>query len=189
MSFFRFGAALAFLLALALTTADVASARIGSGSSFGSRGTRTFTPPPTTNPAASAPTAPAASRFGGLRGLLLGGLIAAALGGIFGFGVLAHIVGFVLQLLLIAGLVWLVMAYLRSRRTGAPLFARGAAAGPPIDLAYPNGATRPNGSARAATPSQALNISQQDLDTFERLLGEVQTAFSREDTQRLGRMA
>ncbi|HJZ30710.1 MAG TPA: Tim44 domain-containing protein [Hyphomicrobiaceae bacterium] len=204
MSFFRFGAALAFLLALALTTADVASARVGSGSSFGSRGTRTFTPPPTTNtapktadpinksitnPAASAPTAPAASRFGGLRGLLLGGLIAAALGGIFGFGVLAHIVGFVLQLLLIAGLVWLVMAYLRSRRTGAPLFARGAAAGPPIDLAYPNGATRPNGSARAATPSQALNISQQDLDTFERLLGEVQTAFSREDTQRLGRMA
>ena len=204
MTFSRFAGALAVLAALALVTADVASARVGSGSSFGSRGTRTFQPPPTTNtaprtadpiakstttasPAASA-GAPQASRFGGLRGLLLGGLIAAGLASIFGVGALASILGFALQLLLIGGLVWLAMAYLRSRRSGQPLFAGSAGRAPDIRLP-PAAAERSNGGAYARPAStSALNIGQQDLDTFERLLADIQTAYSREDTGRLGRM-
>jgi len=206
----RLAGALAILATLALVTADVASARVGSGSSFGSRGTRTFTPPPTTNtaprtadpmqksitkPAASpAAATPQASRFGGLRGLLLGGLIAAGLASIFGVGALASILGFLLQMALIGGLVWLLMAYLRSRRTGEPLLARGAGRAPDIRLPPVGEAPQPrsNGSSYAAgaagVSAGRLDIGQQDFDTFERMLADIQTAYSREDTDRLGRM-
>jgi predicted lipid-binding transport protein (Tim44 family) len=212
MSFARLGALLAILSALALLTADITLARVGGGGSFGSRGTRTFTPPPATNtaprtaepigksmtkpgeaatsPAAGQPAvgAPQASRFGGLRGLLLGGLIAAGLAGIFGVGALASILGFALQMVLIAGLVWLAFAYLRSRRTGEPVFVRHPSRAPDQRIPQANN-YRPSGSSEAtANGSAALNIAQQDLDTFERLLGEIQTAYSREDTDKLGQM-
>jgi predicted lipid-binding transport protein (Tim44 family) len=204
----RLAGALTILATLALVTADLASARVGSGGSIGSRGTRTFTPPPTTNtsprtadsmqksitnPAASpAAGAPQASRFGGLRGLLLGGLIAAGLASIFGVGALASILGFLLQMLLIGGLVWLVMAYLRSRRSGEPLLARGAGPRAP-DIRLPQvgeaSQQRSNGRPNAAAVSTGrLDIGQQDFDTFERMLADIQTAYSREDTDRLGRM-
>jgi len=199
---FRVGTGVALVAALALITADVAAARVGTGGSIGSRGTRTFTPPPTTNtapktaepidqsmtkPGASASGAGAqASRFGGLRGLLFGGLIAAALASIFGVGVLASVLGFVLQLLLILGLGWLAFAYWRSRRTGEPVFASLGRV-PTAPMPHANGSS---GSAvpAAAVGGAALNISQHDLDTFERLLGDIQTAYSREDTDRLGRI-
>src|SRR5262245_6682694 len=146
----RLGITFAVLALLALVGADFAAARVGSGSSFGSRGTRTYSAPPTTNTApktaapidksmtnstATAPTAAPstggfASRFGGLRGLLFGGLIAAGLASIFGFGALASVLGFALQMLLIAGVVWLVLAFIRSRRTGEPLFATAGRGGP-----------------------------------------------------------
>lgn len=204
----RLGIAFAVLSVLALLTADLAAARVGSGGSFGSRGTRTFTPPPTTNTApktaapidksitnpATSPTAAGqsgvgapASRFGGLRGLLLGGLIAAGLAGIFGVGALASMLGFVLQMLLIAGVVWLALAYFRSRRTGQPVFASGGRDEVPVPQA--DTPSRANGSApSAAATAPALKISQQDLDAFERMLGDIQTAYSHEDTQRLGDM-
>jgi predicted lipid-binding transport protein (Tim44 family) len=206
----RLGITFAVLSVLALVTADLAAARVGGGGSFGSRGTRTFTPPPTTNTApksaapidksitnpAASPTAAGqpglgapASRFGGLRGLLLGGLIAAGLAGIFGVGALASVLGFVLQMLLIAGVVWLALAYFRSRRTGQPVFALGGR-GPEVPV--PQADTTPHrgngGAAMAAATTPALNISQQDLDAFERMLGDIQTAYSREDTRRLGDM-
>src|SRR5262245_31029589 len=202
----RLGITLAVLALLALLGADFAAARVGGGSSFGSRGTRTYSPPPTTNTApktaapidksmtsptsATAPTAAPstggfASRFGGLRGLLFGGLIAAALGSIFGFGALASVLGFVLQMLLIGGVVWLVLAFIRSRRTGEPLFPTAGRGAPiPVRQPEPDYAARAGAAAAGAT----LNISQQDLDSFERLLAEIQSAYSREDTQRLGHM-
>jgi predicted lipid-binding transport protein (Tim44 family) len=205
----RLGIAFAVLSVLALFTADLAAARVGGGGSFGSRGTRTFTPPPTTDTApktaapidksitnpATSPTAAGqsgvgapASRFGGLRGLLLGGLIAAGLAGIFGVGALASVLGFVLQMLLIAGVVWLAFAYFRSRRTGQPVFAPGGRGHEvPIPQAdTPHGAN--GGAPMAAATAPALKISQQDLDAFERILGDIQTAYSHEDTQRLGDM-
>jgi predicted lipid-binding transport protein (Tim44 family) len=200
----RLGITLVVLALAALLAADFASARGGGGGSFGSRGTRTYSAPPATNtapkPAApieksmtspSAPTAAApasggfASRFGGLRGLLLGGLIAAGLASIFGIGALASVLGFALQILLIVGAVWLVLAFLRSRRTGEPVFANAGRGGPtpvrPVDY-------RASSAASAGTVGPTLSISQQDLDTFERLLGDIQGAYSREDTDRLGRM-
>jgi predicted lipid-binding transport protein (Tim44 family) len=145
-----------------------------------------------TNPAGSpAAGAPQASRFGGLRGLLLGGLIAAGLASLFGVGALASILGFLLQMLLIGGLVWLLMAYLRSRRSGEPLLARGAGRAPDIRLPQLSEAPQPrsNGGPYAAAASTSrLDIGQPDFDTFERMLADIQTAYSREDTDRLGRM-
>jgi predicted lipid-binding transport protein (Tim44 family) len=200
----RLGITLAALALLALLGADMASARVGSGSSFGSRGTRTYSPPPTTNTApktaapieksmtspgaastpATAPSTGFASRFGGLRGLLFGGLIAAGLASIFGVGALASILGFALQMLLIAGVAWLVLAFVRSRRTGEPIFAN-AGRGPILAReVQPDYRASTGGSAAPAT----LSISQQDLDSFERLLADIQGAYSREDTGRLGHM-
>ena len=201
----RLGITLAVLALAAWLAADLASARVGGGGSFGSRGTRTYSAPPATNtapkPAApieksmtspSAPTAAApatggfASRFGGLRGLLLGGLIAAGLASIFGIGALASVLGFALQMLLIVGAVWLVMAFLRSRRTGEPVFANAGRRPTPVQ---PETDYRASGGASAGAAGPAmLSISQQDLDSFERLLADIQSAYSREDTDRLGRM-
>jgi predicted lipid-binding transport protein (Tim44 family) len=192
-----------------MVTADVADARIGGGKSFGSRGSKTFTAPPATKTAPGAapiersmtdkrsPTAaqnaqPGAgaaaqpSRFGGWGGLLMGGLFVAALGGIFGFGAMASMLGFVLQFALIGGAIYLVMSYIRSRNQPALASARGssAAGGAP-------GNDTPNRSpftfSHGAEPTVApLAIGKEDFDCFERLLGEIQTAYGREDTEGLG---
>ena len=110
------------------------------GGSIGSRGSKTFSTPPTTNtaPKAAAPVtksttqpgatqsanpatrpgvgagaAQGASRFGGLKGILLGGLFAAALFGIFGAGAMASILGFMLQMLLVGGIIFLLFRLFR----------------------------------------------------------------------------
>ena len=44
------------------------------------------------------------------------------------------------------------------------------------------------GSTGGAVRSAAPEIAQDDLDAFERLLGDIQTAFSRGDTEKLGAM-
>jgi len=200
----RLGIALAVLALAALLAADLAAARVGGGGSFGSRGTRTYSAPPATNTAPKTaapieksmtnPSAPAAgsaatggfaSRFGGLRGLLFGGLIAAGLASIFGVGALASVLGFALQMLLIAGVVWLVIAFIRSRRTGEPVFAN-AGRGGSMPVRQPERVPLANGASSAGAAT--LSISQADLDSFERLLADIQGAYSREDTQRLGQM-
>ena len=83
---------------------------------------------PTTaqNTPSGAGAAAQTSRFGGWRGLLMGGLIAAGLASIFGFGALASVLGFVLQFALIAIAAYLVVAFIRSRYQPAPAHARGA---------------------------------------------------------------
>src|SRR5262245_61590816 len=97
----RAGALALALAAILAFTIDVADARVGRGGSFGSRGTQTYTAPPTTQTApttakpversmtqpgtaqpsagtARPASAPASSRFGGgFGGLLLGGLLGA----------------------------------------------------------------------------------------------------------------
>jgi predicted lipid-binding transport protein (Tim44 family) len=116
-------------------------------------------------------------------------LIAAGLAGIFGVGALASVLGFVLQMLLIAGVVWLALAYFRSRRTGQPVFASGGGRGHEVPIPKADTTNRANGGAPvAATTAPALNISQADLDSFERMLGDIQAAYSHEDTHRLGDM-
>jgi predicted lipid-binding transport protein (Tim44 family) len=180
-----------------MVTADVADARAGGGKSFGSRGAKTYTAPPATKTAPGAApiersvtdkrtpmAAPAAqpSRLGGWRGLLLGGLFAAGLGSIFGFGAIASILGFLLQFALIGGAIYLAVSFIRSRNQPALASARGSGTSrrdTPNRSLY----TFSNDPAAAAT---ALSIGKEDFDCFERLLEEIQIAYGREDVEKLG---
>lgn len=191
-----------------------ADARRGGGG-FGSRGSKTFTAPPATNtaPKATAPinksitqpgapsatanqatrpgvgAAQQASRFGGLRGLLMGGLFAAALAGIFGMGALASIAGFLLQMLLVGGIIFLLFRLFRGGFGGArPATATAAvSSGPayagrnPMDVLKRSGGT-------GMGASDELKIGPSDYDAFERLLGEVQMAYGRNDVDALGKL-
>ena len=202
----RFAFLIAGLAAAAVVSADVASAKVGAGTSAGSRGGRTYSaPPPTaTAPKAAAPversttqpgsvaqstgTAAAAtvgrpSMFGGMRGLLMGGLFAAALGGIFGFGALANVFGFVLQAALIGGLVWLAISFFRNRGMMKPALATARS----MPGAAPQSANfRAAASAVGGGAAQAPVISPDDFNAFEKLLGDIQLAYGRGDTRTLG---
>lgn len=224
---FRFLALLsAAFVAMTLVSVDFAEAR--RGGSFGSRGFRTqqAAPPTRTAPTQTGPVertmtpAPnAATRqqqtmgqqqrprlFNGLggglmRGILIGGLFGMLLG--YGFGGMAGALGFLVQLLLIGALVWLAMAFFRSRRQpavagGAP--GRGPDFGRPSqrDAATPaparssTGFTLPRfgGGEAAGTPQTTdITLDQADLDMFERRLGEVQRAFADEDHAALRRLS
>jgi predicted lipid-binding transport protein (Tim44 family) len=109
-----------------LWTAD-AIARVGGGSSGGSRGSRSYSAParpsspssvsPYRSPAPAAPVQPAPQRpgWGGmLGGLLMGGLIGSLLTGGFGHGAGLGGVG-LLEIAVIAGLVYLAFRMLRGR--------------------------------------------------------------------------
>ena len=197
---------LALAAGFAVVAADLAEARVGGGSSFGSRGTRTYTAPSQTDTApraapiersmtqkgapttaqntpsgAGAATRTQTSRFGGWRGLLMGGLIAAGLASIFGIGALASVLGFVLQVALVAGAVYLVVTFIRSRNQPAPAYARGPGAQGPRETPQAQSYAS-NGGAAPST----LAIGQTDLDTFEKLLGDIQTAYGQEDIEQLG---
>lgn len=218
MSFVRLGSLVLALAATMVFMIDVADARVGRGGNSGSRGDRTFTAPPTTQtapkPAAPVdrtmaqpgtstatpgmrPTTPSAapSRFGGgFGGLLMGGLLGAGLFGLLsgaglfsGLNGLASFMGLLLQFALIAGVVYLVMSYFRSRNQ--PALAR-AASGPGQGSLRDRMSSYQHGSAGFAglASAGALNIGQQDFDAFEKLLGDIQTAYAREDTDALGNM-
>ena len=207
-------AALALATAVSLGLAS-AEARVGGGKSSGSRGAGTFSAPPTTNtapkpaapversmtqpgkPAAAAGAATAASQTAAnaakpsmMRNLLMGGLIGAGLATLFGMGGgLAAVLGFILQALLIGGLVFLAVAFIRSRMQPASAAAQ---AGQPTarEMLRPTGLAA-GGAAAGAAPAASnagpkVAIAGTDFDAFERLLGEIQTAYGREDIDALG---
>lgn len=144
------------------------------------------------------------SRFGGsmLGGLLMGGLIGMLLGQ--GFGGLAGMFGMLLQVLLIGGAIWLVLRLIRSRQVAspAPAGAAAGAAGGNGNFAYRDAAPADEGkrgfnipsigggqgSALQQPVSEEITLDQSDLDTFQRLLTEVQEAFGREDHKALRRL-
>jgi predicted lipid-binding transport protein (Tim44 family) len=133
----------------------------------------------------AAAAAPAASRFGGFRSLLLGGLIGAGLASIFGMGAFASIMGFMLQMLLIGGLVYLgylAFMFFRNRSGGSPSLATASAGASPRQQQPQNYRT-----AMGATGGgrQTLNIVAGDYETYERLLKEVQGAYARGDVNAL----
>jgi predicted lipid-binding transport protein (Tim44 family) len=191
----------ALVVGLAIVASDQASARVGGGNNFGSRGTRTYTAPPATNTAPKAapieksmtqkgaPTAapspsPQTSLFGGWRGILMGGLIAAAFGSIFGFGALASALGFILQFVLVAALIYLAVGFIRSRSQPAMARTSEREAGRPPQRGMGNGQVfASNGSVPASIAP--LKIGSDDFDSFEKLLGEIQTAYGREDVDKL----
>jgi predicted lipid-binding transport protein (Tim44 family) len=201
----------------AVFTMVVADADARPRTSMGSRGSKTFSAPPSTAtaPNAAAPinrtmtqpgspgvaAAPGArppvtqpGGFGrGLMGGLLGGLLGAGLigmlmGGGFlgGIGGLASIFGLLLQvgLVVIVGVLLFRWWQRRSQPQsayasipqGADVSQRSALGG----LGF-GGFGGGSGGGAAAPVTEALEISPDDFNTFERLLGEVQTAYGRED--------
>ena len=206
--------AIAVVLALALPSVLVVSsadARIGGGFGSGSRGTRTFSAPPPTStaPGTAQPfnrtiTQPAnpgmGSAIGGggffnrpgggmLRGLAAGFLGAGLLGMLFGGGLfsgiggLSSMFGLILQLVLIFFLVRMAMSWWQRRNMPAPAYA-GPGAGPGPQSSFSSGMGFGLGSATAP-----LEIAPADYESFERLLGEIQAAWSNEDTGLLGKLA
>jgi predicted lipid-binding transport protein (Tim44 family) len=202
--------AIAVVLSLALPLMLVpssADARVGGGFSSGSRGSRTFAPPPRTSTAPGTaqplnrtfgqPSSPSVggggffNRPGGgmLRGLAAGFLGAGLLGLLFGGGLfgglggLSSLFGLILQIGLIVLAVRLAMSWWQRRNGTAPAYS-GVGAGPvrPAGLAASTGFGMGSGSA-------PLEIASADYEAFERLLGEIQAAWSNEEVGRLHTLA
>ena len=205
--------AMAVVLALALplmVAVSSADARVGGGVSMGSRGSRTFSAPPRTSTAPGTaqpfnrtfaqPGAPGIGRStgGGLfnspgRGLL-GGLAAGFLGagllgmlfggGMFGgLGGLSSILGLILQIGLIVIVVRLAMSWWQRRHaTGAAYAGAAAGHGASSSMMSPGGFGLGSGGTQP-------EIGPADYEAFERLLGEIQTAWANEDMARLRTLA
>jgi predicted lipid-binding transport protein (Tim44 family) len=198
--------AAAAVLILGTATAD---ARPGGGSSFGSRGGRTFSMPAPTptaptpaapigrsysqpSPTASGqrpyyPSPPVASPLGGFgRGLLMG-LIGGGLIGLLSGSGIGSIFSLILQIGLIVLLVRLAMSFFARRAAmagGGPGYARSSLGSMGMGSGGSDGS--PGAAPRSDTP---LAIGAGDYADFERLLGEIQAAYGREDRAALHRIA
>ena len=212
--------ALAIVLSVALPLAiaiSEADARVGGGGSSGSRGSRTFSAPPSTttapgtaqpmnrtftqpgNPGVGAPAAGAANKGGffnrpgmGVLGGLAAGFLGAGLlgmlfgGGLFsGLGGLSSIIGLLLQVALIVIVVRLAMSWWQRRHTPASAYAGAPAEGPGAQTSFRSGL----GGFGLGSSQPPLEIQPADYEAFERLLGEIQAAWSNEDVAKLHTLA
>ena len=197
-------------LALALSP-GLADARAGSGSSMGSRGSMTYSAPPSTSTApysaapmqrSMTPSAPYAApsygapAYSGSRSPfmsgLMGGLIGAGIGGLlFGHGFLhggMGFFGFIGLLIQIFLLVWVVRFLFRMFTGGrTPVMAGG-----PNMFArggMPGGpGPMPGGGGGPAGPPP-IQIAPADYQQFEQLLQGIQAAWSQQDLNGLRAMA
>jgi predicted lipid-binding transport protein (Tim44 family) len=197
-------------LAVALV-AGTADARIGGGSSFGSRGMRTFsTPAPTTTApsispmqrSVTQPGAPGYARPGGafnrpgglFGGGLLGGLAAGFLGaGLFGLlfgsgffgglGGFASILGLLIQIVLVVIVARLIWNWWQRRQQ--PAFAAPGYGRQPMQRDVASNLGGGAGAPQPSGPSDQIGITAADYDAFERLLSETQAAYSNEDLNAL----
>jgi predicted lipid-binding transport protein (Tim44 family) len=151
----------------------------------------------TQNPAAAQQRGGFLGGLGGslFRGLMLGGLLGVLFGA--GFGGIGGLFSLLFQVLLIGGAVWLVMRLVRggarrpamaggpdnANRTGFENFGRNLGG---LGGSGAGNATRPS-RARPANPDE-LGVGQRDLDSFEQILGQVQTAYGAEDYETLRRL-
>src|SRR4030088_1594705 len=208
---------LAVPLVIAISSAD---ARIGGGGSSGSRGTRTFSAPPSTttapgtaqpmnrtftqpgSPGMAGPAAAGAAAKGGFfnrpgvrvfggraAGFLGAGLLGMLFGGgmFSGLGGLSSIFGLILQIGLIIIVVRLAMAWGQRGHAPASAYAGaapGAAVGPGAQSSFRTGTGFGSGSGSAP-----LEIVPADYEAFERLLSEIQAAWSNEDVAKLHTLA
>jgi predicted lipid-binding transport protein (Tim44 family) len=201
-------------LSLALLPA-VAEARAGDGGSFGSRGSMTYSAPPSTRTAPSAqpmqrsmtPNQPSpgygspspgygapgysAPRSGFMSGLM-GGLIGAGIGGmLFGHGFMGGgmggfgFLGLLLQIFLVVMVVRFLFRMFVARRSPATA----TAGGPSIfaRVGMPGGGLMSGGSAASGPPQ--ITISPADYQQFEQLLTGIQSAWSAHDLNGLQAMA
>jgi len=210
--------AIAVVLSLALPTviaASYADARVGGGGSSGSRGSRTYSAPPSTTtapgstqqfnrtmtqPGQAAP-APAAKSGGffnrpgmGMLGGLAAGFLGAGLlgmlfgGGLFsGLGSFASILGLILQIGLIILVVRLAMSWWQRRNANAPAYASAGAGPAPVQNPQANYRSAMGFGLGSSAPP--LEIKPEDYEAFERLLGDIQSAWSEEDVSRLERLS
>ena len=206
-------------LAITISAAD---ARVGGGGSSGSRGSRTYSAPPSTttapnaaqpmnrtftqpgSPGVGATAAAGAAKGGffnrpGMMGGMLGGLAMGFLGaGLFGMltggglfsglGGISSIIGLLLQVGLIIIVVRLAMSWWQRRHTPASAYATGpapAAEGPGAQTSFRSGLS----GFGLGSNQPALEIQPADYEAFERLLGEVQAAWSNEDVAKLHTLA
>lgn len=216
--------AIAVVLALALPTAlaiSSADARAGGGMSSGSRGSRSYSAPPSTTTAPgstsqfnrtytqpgagmnSAASAPARGglfgRAGGFMGGLAAGFLGAGLlgmlfgGGLFGgLGGLSSILGLIIQIALVVLVVRLAMSWWQRRHAPRAAYANanadaGAAPGP--QTSHRSGLAGGLGGFGFGANNAPLEIKPDDYEAFERLLGEVQSAWSNEDVAKLHTLA
>src|SRR5215207_9539048 len=218
--------ALAIVLSVALPLAvaiSAADARVGGGGSSGSRGSKTYSAPPSTStapgaaqpmnrtftqpgtPAAGAAAAGAANKGGffnrpGMMGGMLGGLAMGFLGaGLFGMltggslfsglGGLSSIIGLLLQIGLIIIVVRLAMSWWQRRHTPASASAYAAGPAPAEGPGAPTSFRSGLGGFGLGSSQPPLEIQPADYEAFERLLGEVQAAWSNEDVAKLHTLA
>jgi len=200
---FRILAIMALVGATIGLFASGADARVNNGLSSGSRGTRTFSaPPPTATAPSAAPfqrsltqpgfnTAPRSAvppsrgffnRPGLFGGLMAGFLGAGLFGLLFGHGFLGGIGGFLsfLGLIFQLGLIAVIAMFLWQwfQRRSQPAFA-----GPNYRDSFAATRSMPGsvGPATSAQSSDGVGITGHDYDDFERLLGEIQTAYGAEN--------
>lgn len=208
---------IAVVLALALPTAlaiSSADARVGGGVSSGSRGSRTFSAPPSTTTAPGSTSqfnrtysqpgagmntaAPARGGLFGRGGSFLGGLAAGFLGagllgmlfggGLFGgLGGLSSILGLIIQIVLVVFVVRLAMSWWQRRNAPQAAYAGAdAGAGPGPQTSYRSGL---GGGFGFGANNAPLEIKPDDYEAFERLLGDIQAAWSNEDVAKLHTLA
>ena len=203
---------IAFCALLAVLAVAVVDADARSRVSFGSRGSKTFTAPPTTQTApnqarpvertmaqpsqpatagtAARPNTPAPA--GGLlnRPGILGGFAAGFLGaGLIGLllghgltgglGGFASILGLLLQVGLVVGVGYMLWSWWQRRSQPA------LAGGPSLRDAGPSQPMGLGGLGGGGAASPPFAPTASDFEQFERLLGEVQTAYGAEDLGRL----
>lgn len=145
---------------------------------------------------AAAGAAAQASRPSFARNMMMGigaGLLGAGLFGMLsgsgffsGLASLAGMLGFLLQIGLIAGIIMLAIRFFRRRSepqlagAGAP-YARQGHDAPQSQPAMARMGGFGGGAAAAAVQPQPIELSGEDFNAFERLLGEINTAYSNED--------
>jgi len=214
----RRGAALfaAFaVVALALAPA-IAEARVGGGFSSGSRGSRTYSAPPSTRTAPGTTrqfdrteTAPATrpapgnvqptprpATPGGFLGRnplmtgLMGGLLGAGLFGLLSghglFGGIAGFAGFLGLLLQIALIAGVVMLVMRALRGNRQPAMAGGPQGHARDM---HSGVGPRGAAGGGIATRPIEIGAADYQAFERALIEMNAAWSRQDVDALRRLS
>lgn len=216
---FRALAVVAFVAASSSLVVSDADARVGSSISSGSRGSRTFSAPSSTSTMPSTSTMqrtttqpdsnaarpsymPGGGFFGRppgffgaggfLRGIA-GGFIGAGLFGLlFGHGILGGIGGFgsFLGLIVQLGLIALIAMWVRRlwMRGSQPAYAAGPLYRNPANP-LGNISALGGGGSGPAQRSDDIGIGTADYDAFERLLGDIQTAYSNEDLSALRRCA
>jgi predicted lipid-binding transport protein (Tim44 family) len=203
----------ALLTVFSMVAVDTAEAR--RGGSFGSRGTRTYqtvpatpTSPTITSPINRSMTSPTATNRGGIAattpaqragwfgggigGWLIGGLLFSGLFGMMfgaGFGGFGGFLSLIVQVLIIGFILNLLF------RRRQPAMAGGGSASPYTarqDWQPGSGSAQPRASASGASQRAGrrdeVGIANRDLDAFEQRLGELQSAYAREDYDALRRI-